>query len=430
MASQTTKLTVLPRDPETSRAARRLRREGQVPGVLYGGGGEPLAVRGRRARAAPRARGAGAVVELEVDGATTPAVLKDAQRHPVRGATLHVDFLRVRLDVADPGDGRALELVGAEEAPGVKEGGVLEHVTREVNIEALPTDIPERLELDVSGMQVNDTRTLSAVTAPSASRSSTTSRRPSSRRSPAEARGRGRGGGARARRPSSSARGPPRRARRRGEGGERRRTPPTRLESAAHAARLSGGLARRSTGSSSAWATPDRATRARRHNVGFAVAEELARRWDLPRPSRSYGGLLTEGRAGPGGPRVALLRPQTYMNEAGRSGRARRAGRSRVDLDRVLVVHDEIDLPVRRDPHARSAAGSPGTTASSRCAAGSARPTSRRVRVGVGRPDSTDPDIVAAYVLGRWRAARGRGRELVARAADAAERIVATGAVA
>ena len=78
-----------------------------------------------------------------VDGATTPAVLKDAQRDPVRGATLHVDFLRVRLDVAIQAT-VSLELVGAEEAPGVREGGVLEHVTREVTIEALPTDIPER----------------------------------------------------------------------------------------------------------------------------------------------------------------------------------------------------------------------------------------------------------------------------------------------
>jgi large subunit ribosomal protein L25 len=166
MASQTTKLNVLPRDPGSSRAARRLRRSGQVPGVLYGGGARPIAfaVDARVLRHALAAQGA--VVELEVDGATTPAVLKDAQRDPVRGATLHVDFLRVRLDVAISAT-VGLELVGAEEAPGVREGGVLEHVTREVSIEALPTDIPERLEADVSAMQVNDTQYLSAVAAPS-----------------------------------------------------------------------------------------------------------------------------------------------------------------------------------------------------------------------------------------------------------------------
>jgi large subunit ribosomal protein L25 len=166
MASQPTQLSISTRDISNSRATRRLRRSGQVPGVLYGGDAEPLtfAVDERELRHALAARGA--VVELHLGGDTTPAVLKDAQRHPVRGTTLHVDFLRVRLDVAIHSV-VALELVGGEEAPGTKEGGVLEHVTREVNIEALPTDIPERLELDVSQMQVNDTLFLSAVAAPS-----------------------------------------------------------------------------------------------------------------------------------------------------------------------------------------------------------------------------------------------------------------------
>jgi len=133
--------------------------------VLYGGGAEPVsfAVDERELRHALAARGA--VVELQLGGESTSAVLKDAQRHPVRGTTMHVDFLRVRLDVAITAV-VALELTGGEDAPGAKEGGVLEHVTREVNIEALPTDIPERLELDVSQMQVNDTLYLSAVTPP------------------------------------------------------------------------------------------------------------------------------------------------------------------------------------------------------------------------------------------------------------------------
>ena len=166
MASQTTKLSISARDVSNSRATRRLRRAGQVPGVLYGGDAEalPFAVDERELRHALAAQGA--VVELELDGQATSAVLKDAQRHPVRGETLHVDVLRVRLDVAIHAV-VALELRGGEDAPGAKEGGVLEHVTREVNIEALPTDIPERLELDVSGMQINDTILLSAVVAPS-----------------------------------------------------------------------------------------------------------------------------------------------------------------------------------------------------------------------------------------------------------------------
>src|SRR5918999_5273317 len=83
------------------------------------------------------------------------------------------------------------------------------------------------------------------------------------------------------------------------------------------------------------------------HNVGFEVAAELARRWDLPRPRKKFGGELSEGRIGVGGsgsPRVAVLRPLTYMNEAGRAvGPAR--GSFKLDLDRILVIHDEIDLP-------------------------------------------------------------------------------------
>jgi large subunit ribosomal protein L25 len=166
MASQTTKLSISTREVSNSRATRRLRRAGQVPGVLYGGDADamPFAVDERELRHALAAQGA--VVELELDGQATPAVLKDSQRHPVRGQTLHVDFLRVRLDVAIHAV-VALELRGGDDAPGTKEGGVLEHVTREVNIEALPNDIPERLELDVSGMQINDTVFLSQVAAPS-----------------------------------------------------------------------------------------------------------------------------------------------------------------------------------------------------------------------------------------------------------------------
>ena len=166
MASQTTKLSISARDVSNSRATRRLRRTGQVPGILYGGGADavPFAVDERELRHALAAQGA--VVELQLDGEATAAVLKDSQRHPVRGQTLHVDFLRVRLDVAIHAV-VALELRGGDDAPGTKEGGVLEHVTREVNIEALPNDIPERLELDVSAMQINDTVFLSQVVAPS-----------------------------------------------------------------------------------------------------------------------------------------------------------------------------------------------------------------------------------------------------------------------
>jgi large subunit ribosomal protein L25 len=166
MASETTTLTVAPRTVEGSRSTRRLRREGLVPGVVYGGGGEPLAfqVDERELRLA-LAHG-GAVMTLALDGTPeTPVVLKDQQRHPVTGATLHVDLLRVDLTQKIHAT-VVLELTGAEDAPGVRAGGVLEQVTRELNIEALPTAIPDSIVHDVSAAEIGDTIALSAVTAP------------------------------------------------------------------------------------------------------------------------------------------------------------------------------------------------------------------------------------------------------------------------
>jgi large subunit ribosomal protein L25 len=165
MASQSTKLSISPRTPEGSRATRRLRRSGRVPGVLYGGDGEPIAFSAdaRELRSALAARGA--VLEVVDEGEATPAVLKSAQYHPVRGETMHVDLLRVNLDVAIAAV-VPLELVGGDESPGVKDGGVLEHITRELNIEALPTEIPEALTYDASAMQINDTVTLADVPVP------------------------------------------------------------------------------------------------------------------------------------------------------------------------------------------------------------------------------------------------------------------------
>jgi large subunit ribosomal protein L25 len=165
MASQSTKLSIAPRTPEGSRATRRLRRSGRVPGVLYGGDGEPMAFSAdaRELRTALAARGA--VLEVDAGGTATPAVLKSAQYHPVRGETMHVDLLRVNLDVAIAAV-VALELVGGDDSPGVKSGGVLEHITRELNIEALPNDIPESLTFDASAMEINDTITLADVPVP------------------------------------------------------------------------------------------------------------------------------------------------------------------------------------------------------------------------------------------------------------------------
>jgi peptidyl-tRNA hydrolase, PTH1 family len=159
-----------------------------------------------------------------------------------------------------------------------------------------------------------------------------------------------------------------------------------------------------------------------RHNVGFEVARELLSRWELAKPKSKYRGLESEGRAGVGGPRVAVLLPQTYMNDAGRSvGPAR--GALKVPLDRVLVMHDEIDLPFG-DVRVRLGGGLAGHNGlkSIKEALGSA--DFARVRVGVGRPPTTDPDRVAAYVLSRFAEPRDEVAAVVRRAADAAEATV------
>jgi PTH1 family peptidyl-tRNA hydrolase len=158
------------------------------------------------------------------------------------------------------------------------------------------------------------------------------------------------------------------------------------------------------------------------HNIGFEVAKRLNERWDLGKPKSRYRGLLTEGRTGPGGPRVAVLMPQTYMNEAGKSvGPAR--GELRVDPDRILVIHDEIDLPFG-EIRVRLGGGLAGHNGLKSLKAALGTPDFHRVRIGVGRPPTTDPDLVAAYVLGKFREPRSEVEALIDRAADEAERVV------
>ncbi|MGB7587162.1 MAG: 50S ribosomal protein L25 [Solirubrobacterales bacterium] len=155
-----------PRERFGSRSSRRLRRAGLVPGVVYGGGSEarPFEVPERDVRAVLSS--GQALFDLQLEGAkTVPVVVKEQQLHPVRGSLQHIDLQEVKLDEAIQAD-VAIELEGADIAPGVKGGGTLEHVTREITVEALPTDIPERIVVDVSGMEINDTLQLSAVTVP------------------------------------------------------------------------------------------------------------------------------------------------------------------------------------------------------------------------------------------------------------------------
>jgi peptidyl-tRNA hydrolase, PTH1 family len=159
-----------------------------------------------------------------------------------------------------------------------------------------------------------------------------------------------------------------------------------------------------------------------RHNLGFEMAGALITRWNLPKAKTKYNALLTEGRTGPGGPRVAVLMPQTYMNEAGNSvGPAR--GAYKVPLDRVLVLHDEIDLPFG-EIRVRVGGGLAGHNGLKSLKQGLGSADFARVRVGVGRPPTTDPDRVAAYVLGRFREPREEVEALIHRAADEAERVV------
>jgi peptidyl-tRNA hydrolase, PTH1 family len=162
-----------------------------------------------------------------------------------------------------------------------------------------------------------------------------------------------------------------------------------------------------------------------RHNIGFEIACELIDRWGLPKPKSRYRGLISEGRTGPGGPRVAVLQPQTYMNEAGQSVSPAR-GALRTPLDHVLVVHDEIDLPFG-EIRTRVGGGLAGHNGLKSIRQGLGSPDFGRIRVGVGRPPTTDPDRVAAYVLGRFREPAAEVQELISRAADTAERIVSDG---
>jgi large subunit ribosomal protein L25 len=166
MAAAREKLKAAPRAEFGSRGSRRLRRDGLVPGVVYGGGKDarPFQVADRDVRTV--LAGGQALFDLELEGSkAVPVVVKEQQLHPIRGNLEHIDLQEVKLDEAIQAE-VAIELEGAETAPGVKGGGVLEHVTREITVEALPTDIPERIVADVSAMEINDTLQLSSVPVP------------------------------------------------------------------------------------------------------------------------------------------------------------------------------------------------------------------------------------------------------------------------
>lgn len=166
MADARTTLKVDPRTEFGSRTSRRMRREGLVPGVVYSGGSEAthFQVSERDVRGVI-AEGA-ALFDLSIDGGKArPVVVKEQQLHPVKGTLRHIDLQEVKLDEAIQAE-VLIELEGVEDAPGVKQSGVLEHVTREILVEALPTAIPDKIVVDVSAMEINDTLQLSSVAAP------------------------------------------------------------------------------------------------------------------------------------------------------------------------------------------------------------------------------------------------------------------------
>ncbi|HEX6116260.1 MAG TPA: aminoacyl-tRNA hydrolase [Solirubrobacterales bacterium] len=167
---------------------------------------------------------------------------------------------------------------------------------------------------------------------------------------------------------------------------------------------------------------PGRRYEGTRHNIGFEVAAELSRRWGLPKAKQKYKGLVTEGRTQPGGPHVAILLPQTYMNESGDSAGPAR-GALRVPLERLIAVHDEIDLPFGT-VQAKEGGGVAGHNGLKSLERGLGGREFWRVRVGVGRPDSTDPEIVSAHVLGRFSEPEDEVRELIFLGAQETERLV------
>ena len=159
-------LDVEERPERGTRAAKRLRREGYVPGVVYGGkDGDCTSFKVNSRVLRQVLVGGQALIDLKVGGKTRPVIVKDQHPHPVRDELLHIDLLEVRLDEKIQTQ-VSVHLEGAEEAPGIKEGGVLEHVTHDLNIEALPTDIPDYIQVDVSGLEIAATMHLSEITAP------------------------------------------------------------------------------------------------------------------------------------------------------------------------------------------------------------------------------------------------------------------------
>ena len=169
MAGERTKLSVKTRERLGSRETRRLRKQGLVPGVLYGRG-EPVAfaVEERELRRALTGKaGLHSILDVEIDGGGKghASILKEYQLDKVRGGVTHVDLQEVHLDRPIHAS-VTVHLIGGDDAPGVREGGVLSQPLREIQVEALPLEVPEHIDLDVSRMAMGDTLRLADIVVP------------------------------------------------------------------------------------------------------------------------------------------------------------------------------------------------------------------------------------------------------------------------
>jgi len=166
MAAARPKLKATERSAFGSRTTRRLRREGFVPGVVYAGGEEARAFQADAHDIGLFIAEGHALFDLEIgEEDAVPVVVKEEQRHPVRGHLMHLDCQQVNLSVEIQAD-VSIELEGVEDSPGVKEGGIMEHVVREITIEALPEAIPDGITVDVSAMIIGDTVQLDTIDPP------------------------------------------------------------------------------------------------------------------------------------------------------------------------------------------------------------------------------------------------------------------------
>ena len=424
MAGDRFRLEVKERTGLGTPESRRLRKQGFIPGVLYGRStAKAFAVGERDLRAALTGpSGLHAVLDVVLEGQSTahPSILKEYQRDPIRGHVRHIDLQEVRLDVAIQATVN-VHLHGAEDAPGIKEGGVLNQPATTLNVEALPMEVPESIEADVSGLEMGealrleDLPKLEGVTFlddPHETVIATVSA-PIVEVEPEPEEGEELAEGEEA--PEGEA-----------EGETPEGEAPT-AESDSSGVRGVMRLFRRGESASTldllvvGLGNPGREHARDRHNAGWMVVDELARRHDGSFRSK-FSGQLAEVRVGE--LKLALLKPETYMNLSG-SSLAAAARFFKLPTEQIAVVHDDVDLEPGRI-QVRLGGGLAGHNGlrSIRQALGSAE--FLRVRAGVGRPGRGDRRPVADYVLSPF-APEDDAETLISRSADAVETLASEG---